>query len=180
MKMGVGFFWGVILIIIGLSIIFKVVFGINIMRIIIALLFILIGIKILIGKSAKNISSNDNDIIFNERSYTEFPKSSTEYNTIFGRTVFDFSEAAIPTDKSLNLEFNTVFGNTELILPPGLPVRIKAEAVFGSARLPNNNTAVFGSTIYISDHDSTTTNFVNIHSSTVFGNINIVQKRPSF
>ena len=42
--------------------------------------------------------------------------------------------------KQINLEFNIIFGNSEIHLPPGLPVRIKAEAVFGSAKLPNDNT----------------------------------------
>lgn len=180
MKMGAGLFWGLILIAIGVSIIFKVVFDISIMRIFVAVLFILIGVKILVGKRAINISSNDEDIIFNERNFTEFPTTNKEFNTVFGKAVFDFSDAAIPTDKSLDFEFNTVFGDTEIILPPGLPVRIKADAVFGSAKLPNDNTAVFGSANYTSDHDSAVTNFIHIKSSTVFGNTEIIQKRPRY
>lgn len=180
MKMGIGLFWGIVLIVIGLSIIFKVMFDISILRIIIAIVFILVGLKILIGKSAINISSNDNDVIFNERNFTEFPGSSTEFNTIFGKSVFNFGNAAIPTDKHLDLEFNTIFGNTEIVLPPGLPVRIKAEAVFGSAKLPNENTAVFGSANYVSDQDTAFTNYVTIEASAVFGNIEIIQKQSSF
>lgn len=176
MKMGIGVFWGVILIVIGVSIVFKVVFDVSIFRIIIALAFILIGVKILVGKSAINIKSNESDVIFNDRKYTEFPTSSTEYNTIFGKSIFDFSEAPIPTDKQFDLEFNTIFGGTEIHLPPGLPVRIKAEAVFGSAKLPNDNTAVFGSASYVSDHDSTITSFIHIEANAVFGNIEIIQK----
>jgi predicted membrane protein len=180
MKMGAGLFWGLILIAIGLSIIFKVIFGISIGRIIIAVVLILIGIKILIGKRSFDFSSNENDVIFSERYVTEFPQSGKEFNTIFGKTVFNFSDAAIPTNKSLNLEFNTIFGSSELVLPPGLPVSIKAEAVFGSISLPNQNTAVFGSANYISDHDSSISKFVNIKANAVFGNMVIKQKRPSY
>ena len=178
--MGAGFFWGLILIVIGISIIFKVVWGVSIMRIVIAIVFILIGVKILVGKSSLNIRSGGNDAIFNDKYVTEFPLTDTEFNTVFGKSVFDFSEAATPTDKSLYLEFNTVFGDTELILPPGLPVKVKAEAVFGSAKLPNDNTAVFGSADYVSEHDSSVTNFVNIKTSAVFGNIVIIQKQLSY
>lgn len=178
--MGAGLFWGLILIAIGLSIVFKVVFDISIMRILIAIIFILIGVKILIGKSAVNISATEDDVIFGEQNFSEFPLNNKEYNTIFGKSVFNFSEAAIPTDKGLDLEFNTVFGHTQIILPAGLPVKIKADAVFGSAKLPNDNTAVFGSANYISDHDSTATTFVHIKSSTVFGNTEIIQKRPQY
>jgi predicted membrane protein len=177
MKMGIGLFWGLILIAIGLSIIFKVVFGISIFRIIIAVVFILIGIKILLGRSAINISEKDSDVIFNERKYTEFPLTSTEYNTIFGKSVYDFSEASIPVDSGISLKFNAIFGHTEIYLPPGLPVKIKGEAVFGAVKLPNDNTAVFGDARYDSEHDSTISKFVNIQASAVFGNIEIRQSK---
>lgn len=178
--MGAGLFWGLVLMVIGLSIIFKGVFDISIMRIVIAVLFILIGVKILIGKKAVNISSDENDIVFGERSVTEFPLTNREYNTVFGKTVFDFRDASIPTDKQLDLEFNTVFGHTEILLPAGLAVHIKADAVFGAAKLPNDNTAVFGSANYVSDHDTNASTFVNIKSSTVFGNTEIFQRRPKY
>lgn len=175
MKMGTGAFWGIILIVIGASIMFKVLFGISVLRVIIAIAFILIGIKILVGRKSLNVSPSDNDVIFNERRYTEFPLSDTEYNTIFGKTIFDFGDAPIPTDSSTHLKFNTIFGNTILKIPPALPVKIRAEAVFGSAKLPKDNTAVFGGAKYTSDHDSLLTSFVTIEANAVFGNIEIIQ-----
>jgi predicted membrane protein len=177
MKMGIGFFWGVILIAIGLSIIFKVMFGISIFRIIIAVVFILIGIKILMGRSNLNFSAKDSDVIFNERKYTEFPTGSIEYNTIFGKSVYDFKEASVPADSTIAIKFNTVFGHTQIYLPPGLPVKVKGEAVFGAVDLPNDNTAVFGSANYISEHDSAFSKFVEIEASAVFGHIEIRQRK---
>lgn len=174
--MGPGLFWGIVLIVIGLSIIFKVIFDISIFRILVAVVFILIGVKILVGKSAMNLKSDDNDVIFNEKQYTEFPKGDTEYNTIFGKAIYDFSNAEIPVDSQVKLEFNTIFGNAVLKLPPGLPVRIKAEAVFGSAKLPNDNSAVFGSANFVSDHDTSFSNFITIEANAVFGNMEIEQK----
>jgi predicted membrane protein len=173
MKMGIGLFWGIILIAIGISIIFKVIFDVSVFRILIAIVFILLGVKILLGKSIVNIDAKDSDVIFNEKKYTEFPNTNTEFNTIFGKAVYDFSQAKIPTDTNISLQFNTVFGHSEIILPEGLPVQIKADAVFGAVKLPNDNTAVFGSANYKSDQDSTATKFVNIKASTVFGNIEI-------
>jgi predicted membrane protein len=173
MKMGIGLFWGIILIAIGLSIIFKVIFDVSIFRILIAIVFILIGIKILVGRSVVDISTKDSDVIFNDKKYTEFPLTSTEYNTIFGKSVYDFSDAKVPTDTNISLQFNTVFGQCDIILPEGLPVRIKADAVFGAVKLPNENSAVFGSANYQTEQDSVATNFVNIKASAVFGNIEI-------
>ncbi|QQS52070.1 MAG: hypothetical protein IPM71_04880 [Bacteroidota bacterium] len=178
--MGPGFFWGVLLIVIGLSIIFKVVFGISIMRVVIAIVFIFIGIRILIGKPSMSSHMGDSQVVFNNRIYTEFPTSNTEYSTVFGKSVYNFGDAAIPTDKGLKLEFNTVFGDSQVILPEGLPVRIKAEAVFGAVKLPNGNTAAFGSSDFVSDHDSALTHFVQIEANAVFGNIDITQKKQGF
>lgn len=173
MKMGVGLFWGIILIAIGISIIFKVIFDVSIFRILIAIVFILIGIKILVGKSVVNVSTKDSDVIFNDKKYTEFPITNTEYNTIFGKSVYDFSEAKVSADSNITLQFNTVFGHSEIILPEGLPVRIKADAVFGAVKLPNENSAVFGSATYVTELDSISVNYVDVKASAVFGNIEI-------
>lgn len=171
--MGIGLFWGIILIAIGLSIIFKVIFDVSVFRILIAIVFILIGIKILVGRSAINVNTKESDVVFNDKKYTEFPISNTEYNTVFGKSVFDFSEAKIAADTNIQLQFNTVFGSSEIILPMDLPVGIKADAVFGAVKLPNDNAAVFGSAHYQSEYDSDTSKFVDIKASTVFGNIEI-------
>lgn len=173
--MGVGVFWGIILIVFGIGIILKVIFGVSVFRILIAVFFILIGLKILVGKSAININSNEKDVIFNDRRYTVFPDQSTEFNTIFGKSTYDFRDAKMPVDLPLELEFSAIFGHTELLLPPGLGVKIKAEAVFGSIQLPNNNTVNFGDSYYTSKHDTITDNLINIKASAVFGNIEIRQ-----
>lgn len=173
--MGIGIFWGILLITIGLSIIFKVFFGISIIRIVLAVLFILIGLKLLFGRSMFHIKTDENSVVFNERYFNEFPVGNTEYSTVFGKSVYDFRDAAIPTDKALVIKFNTIFGNSEIKLPPGLPVKIKGEAVFGATRLPNNNTAVFGGANYVSDQDSSYATFVTIEAVAVFGNIDIYQ-----
>lgn len=175
MKMGVGLFWGILLVVIGLSIVFRAVFDINILRVIIAVFFILLGVKILVGKSAFHFNTKNNDVVFNDKHYTEFPQKDAEYNTVFGKSVFDFSMAPITVKDSIKLEFNTVFGDTEIRLPEGLPVKVKAEAVFGAAKLPNNNTAVFGGTNYVSEHDPINSKFVYIEVNTVFGNTEVIQ-----
>lgn len=175
MKMGIGMFWGIILIVIGLSIVMKAVFDISVFRVLFAVFLILLGVKILVGKSAFNFSPKHSEAIFNDKNYYDLPLKDTEYSTVFGKSIFDFREAPIPTSKYLKLEFNTVFGDTEIRLPEGLPVKIKATAVFGSAKLPNNNTAVFGDATYVSDHDTTASEFVHIEVNTVFGNTEIFQ-----
>ena len=173
--MGAGLFWGLILIVIGLSIIFKVIFDISIFRIVIAVVFILIGIKILIGKPVlkASISDDENVVIFGERTYKTLPLNGTEYNTVFGKTIYDFREVTSLEDLHTRLTFNTVFGSTEVILPDSIPVKIKTDAVFSGAVMPNGNTIAFGTSKYTSTDTMSSSQLLEIEAHVVFGALNI-------
>ena len=175
MKMGAGLFWGIILIVIGLSVIFKVIFDVSIFRIVLAIAFILIGVKLLIGKPIIHHEGKNDHVIFGERSFRSNPEHGADYNTVFGKTVYDFREMDTLTDRKTKITLNTVFGSTEVILPPELPVVIKTEAVFSSARMPNGNTIAFGDANYaskVADPDSAT---LYIEAHVVFGGLDIRQ-----
>jgi hypothetical protein len=175
MKMGAGLFWGIILIALGLSIIFKIIFGISIFRIVVATAFILLGIIILVGKPVFQ-SGNEKDVIFGERTYKLSNLKNSEYNTIFGKTVYDLSDLdSLPPGKT-KVKFNTIFGSSDILLPAGLSVHIKADAVFSAAKLPNGNTVAFGSASYTSSEADTSASKLYLEASAVFGGININQK----
>ncbi len=174
--MGAGLFWGIILIALGLSIIFKVIFGISVFRIVIAAAFILLGILILVGKPSFNSNRDGSDVIFGEKTYKLSQIQNIEYNTIFGKTVYDFRDIdSLPPGKS-KLKFNTIFGSTEILLPSNIPVHIKADAVFSAAKLPNGNTVAFGNASYKSTAADTSSSSLYIETSVVFGGINFVRE----
>jgi predicted membrane protein len=173
MKMGPGLFWGLILIIIGLSIMFKVLFNISIFRIVIAVVLILIAIRILIGKPVMHTDDNDNVVMFGERVYQMQPVDNTEYSTVFGKTTYDFREVRNLDELHTKLKFNTVFGSTEILLPDSIPVKVKAEAVFGTAEMPNGNSVTFGSTHYSTEDIMTEAQLMEIEANVVFGGLNI-------
>lgn len=177
MKMGPGVFWGIILIALGLSIIFKIVFGISMFRVIIAVLFILFGLRILIGRPVwKQQESNDNTNMFGEREIKIEQLDNNEYNTVFGKTIYDLRNLDEFSDLPKKVEFNTVFGHSEIYLPKDLKVKIKADAVFAAAEMPNGNTAAFGTTTYETKNDSiTSTKVLKIEAHAVFGHISILQ-----
>ena len=174
--MGAGIFWGVILIIIGLSIILRIFLDVNVFRIVIASVFILIGIKMLIGRQVFHYHGDDRHVAFGERIINSAPEDGTEYSTVFGKTVYDFRNATnFPTGET-KISVNTVFGETDILLPKDVEVQVKADAAFANAMMPNGNTISFGSTMYDSDV-SDTGNFprVKINASVVFGNLKIKQ-----
>ena len=173
--MGAGLFWGIILIVIGLSIILRIIFDVNIVRIVIAVIFILIGLKILIGKQFIHTEQGENNVIFGEREHTAAPENGMEYNTIFSKTVYDFRSIDSLADLRTKVTFNTVFGSTEIILPPSLSLKIKADAVFSAASMPNGNSVAFGSINYVSPGTPEHTAVLEIEAHVVFGSLTIKQ-----
>jgi hypothetical protein len=172
MKMVPGFFWGLVLILIGLSIIFRVVFDVNLFRIIIAMLIILFGIWILVGKSwLPERSKKEYDTIFSDRNYNEIPKDKTEYNVIFGKAVYDFTGRGLTVQEPIRIKINVIFGAVIVKINPDMPVRIKSEAVFGGSRMPDGNTVAFSTRSF-----SENTPYLYIESNVVFGGIEMVNK----
>ncbi|MBN1158844.1 MAG: hypothetical protein JXA61_05650 [Bacteroidales bacterium] len=174
MKMAPGLFWGLLLILIGLSIILRVLFGVKFFGAVIALFLIFVGISMLIGKPWMFRSGKrDSDTIFEDRTIREMPGDETEYNVIFGRTVYDFTDQDFPDDKSVRIKVNTVFGSTTIKVDRNKPVMVRSDAVFGSSTMPDGNTVAFGSVNYSTDSFSTEKNHLLIEAPVVFGALHV-------
>jgi hypothetical protein len=171
MRMSNDLFWGIVLIVVGLSIILKFAFDISIVRIVLSVAFILIGIKILIGKPVVRQNGSENQVIFGERNYSSAPVHGAEYNTVFGKGVYDFREIRTLPEHRTKVKFNTIFAGSEIILPHDLPFRIKADAVFGTAIMPNGNTVSFGNIKYENQAENSDTSMLIIDVSVVFGSM---------
>lgn len=141
-----GVFWGVILILLGLSVVLKALFHIDIplFRITFALVIIYLGVRVLTGGFG-GIRS-DHSVVFGENDMRP-SEGRQEYSVVFGQGALDLTGLP-PLQTTRTIEFTTVFGSGRLILPRGVPVRIKATAAFGNARLPNGNNLAFGSQSY--------------------------------
>ncbi|NBC83009.1 MAG: hypothetical protein GVY19_06460 [Bacteroidetes bacterium] len=151
--MAPGVFWGIILIIIGASVIIRVVFNIHlpVFRVVIALVFILIGIRILIGPRVTRIHDHhfkqeSEDVIFNERDYHTIDKK--EYSVVFGKATYDLRDIKPDGNQPGQINFNVVFGGAIIRLNPDIPVKIKTDAVFSGVKMPDNSSAVFGTSIF--------------------------------
>ncbi len=177
MKMASGFFWGLILILIGLAIIFRVVFDVNIFRIIIAVAIILLGVKILLGnKWSPGKSKKERDVMFSDRIYRESPHDKTEYNVVFGKSVYDFTDMDPVLQETVRIKIDVVFGSAVIFINPQMPVRIKSEAVFGGSRMPDGNTVAFGSISYNTDSFKRDAPHFYIESDVVFGGVEVRAK----
>ena len=172
--MGAGVFWGALLIIIGISLIIRFVFSVDfpVFKVIFALFFIYLGIRILFGSfDILKFNTGQTDVLFNEKEFFN-PEHNKEYNVVFGKGVFNFTDLDL-SEGSVNVKIGTVFGASEIIIDRDMPVRIEADAVFSGAVMPDGNTAVFGSSSYESQSFSPDTNHLKIKLDVVFSGVEV-------
>ncbi len=127
-------FWGILFILIGLSLILKG-FGLNLplVKVFIAIIVILFGIKLLIGGSRSNVGTG-----FGERKESS---SKVEYSTVFGSQTIDLSRGKLPNKP---IEITAVFGSARVVLPSDVEFEINPTTVFGAMTLPNVEYYGFG------------------------------------
>ena len=166
-------FWGVLLIVLGVSFIIKVVFNVNIpvFRIFFAFFFIFLGIRFLIG-GGFDFERSSNTVIFNDSQIT-VTKPSNEYNVIFGRGTFDLSEITL-TKKVTKVAVNTIFGGGIIKLNPEIPTKIEVDSVFAEARMPDQNSNFpFGSHTFTTENFDENQDYLLIKASVIFGGLEI-------
>ena len=174
MKMGSGLFWGLLLIILGLSFIFRIIFNIDfpLFKIFIAFVFIFLGFRLLFGSfGILNFTAGENDVVFGERNYSQF-ENHKEYNIVFGKGTYDFRNLDLEDGKK-TIKVSTVFGGSIIKLPRDMPVRIKVDAAFAGANLPNGNSVVFGSSYYESPNLDKENPYLDLRIDVVFGGIDV-------
>ena len=175
--MGAGIFWGAFLLILGIALIIKVVFNVDfpVFKVVVGIFLVLLGIKVLFGRFLiPSHHFEPEDTIFTERVYDN-PEAGKEYTVLFAKGVYDFTN--VDLSKGIyHVKVSTVFGGTQIIIPRDKPVRIKADAVFAGAELPDGNTAVFGTTVYESDSCSTASAYIDIKIDVAFAGVQVIRR----
>jgi len=172
--MAPGLFWGVLLVLIGLAAIFRVVFDVNLFGVLFAFFLIFVGISMLIGKPWMfHGQKDDHNTMFDDRAVLEQPRDNSEYNVIFGRSVYDFRNVKFPDNEPIRIKINTVFGNSVIRINKDTPVKIKSDAVFAGASMPDGNSVAFGTIQYATDTFGVALNQLIIDAPVVFGALEV-------
>ncbi len=135
-----GLFWGLILVLIGLSIITKILFNfeIPIFEVVVGLLLIYIGLQVLFGNSFRFSRR-----LFKSKHSSGFVKSEgNEYNIIFGSSTIDLSDRKV-TDNKSKISINVVFGQALIWIDADMEVVINTDTVFGETILPDRKASFF-------------------------------------
>jgi len=174
MKMAPGLFWGVLLVLIGLAAIFRVVFDVNLFSVLFAFFLIFVGISLLVGKPWMfHHQKEERNTMFEDRKVYEQPRDNSEYNVIFGRSVYDFRNVKFPDNEPIKIKINTVFGNSVILINKNMPVKIKSDAVFASTSMPDGNSVAFGTIQYETDSFAVALNHLFIDAPVVFGSVQV-------
>ncbi|MBN2275104.1 MAG: hypothetical protein JXK95_12275 [Bacteroidales bacterium] len=176
--MSCSIFWGIILILIGLSLILKVVFNVDFpfFKFLFAFFLIYLGIRIFIGKDFRLFSdvNDEHTVIFSQRTINNVTDGK-EYNVIFGSGIFDLRDYQSIPNEDINIKLNTIFGNTEVLINDSIPLEIEAHTVFAGSRMPDGNVSAFGEVKFKND-SYIKSPLLKIESNTVFGGFLVKKK----
>jgi predicted membrane protein len=187
MRAGKHMILGILFLLIGLSILLKAVFHIDIplARTGFALFIIYIGVKMLMGGFGWRSScrwegkgeGREDAAVFTSKDFkiSESDKESKQYSVVFGSSTIDLT--ALPPDRKADthVEVNTVFGEGVVLLSRKQPVQIRANAVFGEAKTPNENMVAFGTLQFESpERKAAEAGRLVIHGNVVFGSLRFV------
>lgn len=169
-----GIFWGFIVILFGVGILLKSVFHVNIpfFKILIGIIVILFGVSIIFN--AIN-STRRNNTVFREYNFN-FGTIEKEYNIVFSKGVFDFTNFNFSNYNGEFIKINSAFSKSEIYLSRNFEYEIRADSVFGVVRLPNGESVSFGNIARLENAENSGLKRINLHVSSVFGDTKILYK----
>jgi len=164
-------FWGIFLVLLGLVMIIKVVFGIHIpfLRLFISFLLIYMGISMLMGHFTRK--EGQRSIVFDESRIQA--GGSGKYDIIFGSGVIELAEPEASQGVT-RVQVNVVFGSAVIKIKPGTPVKLTVDAAFAGANLPNGNQISFGEASWQSPGLDESKPYLLLDTDVVFGSLDIM------
>ncbi len=167
-------FWGVLLIIIGASVVIRAVFHVNIpiFSMIIAFILIYGGIRILIG--GYGFANPQNMTLFQDTTI-HVTNPADNYNTFFGKGVIDLTKVNL-SNETKRINIHTIFGSSTILLNPETPVKIIVNSAFAEATIPDGNRIQFGTIVYQSKNYQAEQNSLLIETNVVFGGLEVINR----
>ena len=166
-----GIFWGVVVVLLGLSIILNVVAGVRIpfVRVFFGLLLIYWGVNLLIGAR----HGRSGTAVFSD---TEVKVTTAgKQDVLFGRGVIDLT--GIVLKEGVNrYEVNTVFGASIIKLDPAMPVKVVASSAFAGVKLPDGGNVAFGESTWRSANLKEDSTYLLVKTDVVFGGTEVVAR----
>jgi hypothetical protein len=141
-------FLGLLVMLIGISIVLEAIFHIHLpfIRLALGLFFIYLGIRFLTGGRWRDGELRVSGVLRDD-SYTPSGGDHVKHDVIFGRSVVDLTRLAHDGGE-VRAEINTIFGATVVKIDPSVPLEIEVSSAFGDARLPDQSVTAIGNMRY--------------------------------
>ena len=168
-----GIFWGFVVILFGVGILLKSVFHVNIpfFKILIGIIIIFFGISFIVDA----MSQRKSEAIFRNYNFN-FGTIEKEYNIVFSKGVFDFTNFNFSNYNGEFIKINYAFSKSEIYLSHNFEYEIRADSVFGVVSLPNGESVSFGNIARLENAENSGLKRINLHVSSVFGETKILYK----
>jgi len=165
-----GLFWGILISLIGLSIVLRYAFNIHIpiIRIFFGVVIILIGLRLIIGHTTK--SKVDRSYTFSEN------VNKKDYDIVFSSATIDLTK--LEDYSKLPKEISVVFGNETVIIPDSINLEVTSTTVFGSTILPDRSYSGFSEDRFLIKKNNDG-DFYKILTTTIFGKLIFEEVRIS-
>lgn len=159
--------WGTILILFGLSFILKSVFQITVplVRPFFGGVLIYLGLSIMMDPF--NESPDKKSVIFGRTNIVGSPMIKT-YNVTFGSGVIDLSQLTFSEPTQITV--STVMGSSAVLLPD-VPTKVRVNAIFARAGLPDETLVSFGRNVYKTDDEAEPKLLLQVN--VILGNVDI-------
>ena len=164
-----GVFWGIVLIALGVWFLLRryVPVHIPVFRIIVAVVFVYIGIRVLIQGP---VIRDRNTMVFSESTLAYTPDNGHDYNVIFSTGTVDLTGATVGSS-SVRAEVNVAFGSGVLRLDPHVPAHVAMSSAFGSIVAPNQGSVSFGESDYRTPAFKEGSPALEVRATAVFGKL---------
>jgi predicted membrane protein len=161
--------WGAILVLLGLSLLLKSILNVTIplIRPFFGCVFVYLGLSIMMDPFTERPEKKT--VVFGTSLVKGHADIST-YNVAFGSSTVDLSHLSFaePTD----ITINTVFGSQTVLINPAIATKVRVNALFSRAALPDETLLSFGRNVYKNiEHEDPV---LTIQMNVLFGNIDVI------
>lgn len=169
-----GAFWGTLLILAGIAIILKIVFGIHFpfFKILLGILFIYIGVRIIAGVSGKTERANSQMFGMNKM---KFDENNPEQSLLFSKGIIDYSNVHIKSTGDSS-KINVLFSEGIMLISEDTPLKIRVSSAFSGSSFPDGTNISFGDYTYTTKSFSDSLPYLSVKVDVAFSSFRVKDK----
>jgi predicted membrane protein len=178
MKMNWAILFGLMIVLVGTSIILNAVFHIDVplVRTALALFLVFLGARMLLDAwKPHRAEDTDATAVMRESRFEpiRLPDGDFKYDLVFSRGILDLTRLP-PPDRDVTVTVNAVFGHATIYVDPAIPYDVAGSAAFGQAKMPNRSSVAFGDTRFAPGADGAAKMHLKVNA--VFGGCEVIER----